>query len=579
MISISLSDESWAWGIDSSHEVWQYAGSADGWVPRPTFNPNGTTTPQLIATGDDTTTWGLDNTGIPYSYDVSQNAWTEISHSGTTNALSVLAVADALNIWALNTPGNIYTYGEATMKFTLELSSTSFTQAAAQDSQNTWLLVGGKGVSSGNVSDWAPTSLGGGLLQIAGSSDGTLWGVGADNNPWLYTTGTTWQKIVVPQATAQISQMAVGSTLLVYSVDQGGNVYPYQDSAWQSPLSGTGIIEGNTLTSLSAAADGSLFALDNANNLYIYLLGSWLKIGGQYKQVAAGSASNVWAIDATGNPVSLTPGMGGEAPGAALSHLGHLHSAWDAESVTDETLSTHLWIVDKAFALSRQEATVGQLLLGIFRNSTFHTNMCQGLYDADFKAPYNNPWLGQPTYVSHFFDPATGLNYLGFPSPTALTQGREYFSSSLSYYQANDMANAGYYLGLSLHYLTDLTQPMHSSSFTALSSHPVLGTMGYHPVFESYVMEHQGSVPPLRSYTPSNLGLSPDPYLIQAAEASQNYYDAICPWEVFYLWSGQLTNSLKGAIDGQIAPILWGAINITSQYIVAWGYNVQNASR
>lgn len=51
---------------------------------------------------------------------------------------------------------------------------------------------------------------------------------------------------------------------------------------------------------------------------------------------------------------------------------------------------------------------------------------------------------------------------------------------------------AGYWLGLSLHYLTDLTRPMHAGNFTYLDSYFI----GYHTGFESYALEVQADVTP-----------------------------------------------------------------------------------
>src|SRR5437660_10223779 len=96
--------------------------------------------------------------------------------------------------------------------------------------------------------------------------------------------------------------------------------------------------------------------------------------------------------------------------------------------------------------------------------------MCMGIYAADVQAPYNDPVAGQATYKSHFYDPDSGENWMHETDPTALTRGRMYFSLARDAYFDGDMGHAGYLFGLSLHYLTDLSQPMHAGNFTYISS-------------------------------------------------------------------------------------------------------------
>src|SRR5262249_55712117 len=125
----------------------------------------------------------------------------------------------------------------------------------------------------------------------------------------------------------------------------------------------------------------------------------------------------------------------------------------------------------------------------------FHDNLFQGLYDADMKAPYNNPaFFGRaPTYCSHFYNPDTGVNYLGRSRPTALTEGMKFFEQAVSDFQSGDPAKAGYHLGLSAHYFTDMTQPMHASNFPYFASFPI---PSYHLDMEVFVMTVQGQVEP-----------------------------------------------------------------------------------
>jgi hypothetical protein len=100
----------------------------------------------------------------------------------------------------------------------------------------------------------------------------------------------------------------------------------------------------------------------------------------------------------------------------------------------------------------------------------------KGLRDADTEWP----WRGSNAVISymfqnHFFDWNKGTNYMNQHS-SALTEARRYFHLSAQVARriekfgaaapADLYRQAGFYLGLSLHFLTDLTQPMHAANFT-----------------------------------------------------------------------------------------------------------------
>src|SRR5262245_21414118 len=80
---------------------------------------------------------------------------------------------------------------------------------------------------------------------------------------------------------------------------------------------------------------------------------------------------------------------------------------WDMQDKDDPSKNTHLWIVDCAVdMLARMTgpyaAAAASLRTFLAANgSTLH----QGLWDADHKAPYNDPVDGIPRYYSHFYDP------------------------------------------------------------------------------------------------------------------------------------------------------------------------------
>lgn len=162
---------------------------------------------------------------------------------------------------------------------------------------------------------------------------------------------------------------------------------------------------------------------------------------------------------------------------ASISATQKITPNWSAEKPHEEGRNSHLWIVSRGIDIMSRSSKVKSnelTLLNKWRN-----DLEQGLYDADYIATYNN--FG--TFTSHFYNPDTGKSYLPLPGvKNAKETGAKYFHLAGQAYQKNDQKQAFYYLGLSLHYLTDISQPMHSSNFTNATI-----PFGFHTKFEDFV--------------------------------------------------------------------------------------------
>ncbi|MGZ3407191.1 MAG: hypothetical protein ACXVAN_12150 [Polyangia bacterium] len=185
---------------------------------------------------------------------------------------------------------------------------------------------------------------------------------------------------------------------------------------------------------------------------------------------------------------------------AASRPDGTRQADWDDESVDDETRSTHLWIVDRALGLlaGRTDLPQAAAAITLLDAADCRPSWHQGLADADFKGAYNGGAFDVPvggsttllvlsgaTWASHFYDPDSGLNYKGQKTPTAYDQALAHLANARAQL-AKNRANACYELGLSLHYFTDLTQPMHASNYTA-KDWPI----ELHSDYETYGMAQQ----------------------------------------------------------------------------------------
>lgn len=138
---------------------------------------------------------------------------------------------------------------------------------------------------------------------------------------------------------------------------------------------------------------------------------------------------------------------------------------WSSGSTTDEGKSTHLWIVDHAEAILGHHQTLphAQRAYAWLSNAACSDRWRQALEDADNKVSYNN-WY---TFKSHFYDPSTGTNYLGGTSPVAYNEALSHLANAKIALSKSDVRNGCYELGLSLHYATDITAPMHAANFAA----------------------------------------------------------------------------------------------------------------
>lgn len=141
----------------------------------------------------------------------------------------------------------------------------------------------------------------------------------------------------------------------------------------------------------------------------------------------------------------------------------------------------HRRIVDKAIELVKTGSPAEDIakLNTWLGRAGFEDSLRAGLYDADYKEPYTS-FL----YSSHFYDPDTEQNYFGNTEPTAKTEALRHFKESLAkrYKTPDAFRDIAYELGLALHYLTDLSQPMHAANFI---NQPILGDLR-HEWMEEY---------------------------------------------------------------------------------------------
>ncbi|AIS58670.1 phospholipase C [Listeria ivanovii] len=150
--------------------------------------------------------------------------------------------------------------------------------------------------------------------------------------------------------------------------------------------------------------------------------------------------------------------------------------SWSAERPLDDKANTHLWLFKQAKKILAKENR-GEYKELLEMLQTYYKEVAQGIFDADHK----NPYYDCSTFVSHFYNPTKDNTYLpGFKN--AKQTGAKYFKQALQDYKEEKLNTAFYKLGLSIHYFTDISQPMHANNFTAVSN-----PIGFHSVYEGYV--------------------------------------------------------------------------------------------
>ncbi|WP_405150163.1 zinc dependent phospholipase C family protein [Sphaerisporangium sp. NBC_01403] len=552
----------WLWGIGSSGAVMQYDGG-DAWenVPAPGEDPV-----TSIACGDDITVWVLGDSGTVYEFEPKGTRWTALP-APSAKGVARMSVGSRGSAWVVCRDDGVQQYVRHLSLWSTAGLDLPLARLAAVDRTSLWGLddAGGVHRAERSADGWGHTVVPGRLSWISAAGNGIVWGVDAAGTAYRFVDAPDyWAPVALPEGKATRVSVTADGVVMVLC---GGSVLRYEPDDGDWTKVGTPP-EGTYFTDLSAMPEGAAYAVDKEGGLHLYL-GTWFPAGGPAIQVSAGGG-DVWVLDSEGRPVRRA--ASGESMEATHGRPAKGVAFWDAESVFDEARSTHLWIVNRGAALAGQEPEVGARLLALVQpfkgrlGNAFHDNLCQGLNDADFLPQYNNPMYGQATYMSHFYDPANDRNWFGFNFPTALTEGTMYFEQAVAEYQAERLGEAGYALGLALHYLTDLTQPMHSGNFIAGMSWP---NPFYHTDFESYAMEIQSTVKTPAKYQACGLGTSPGPYLVVAAKASKLYYRKVVqdPVTRQYVW---FTPAYQKMADIVVPSLLSDAVTIVSQFLVAW---------
>ncbi|MCY1041957.1 hypothetical protein OV208_11585 [Corallococcus sp. bb12-1] len=295
----------------------------------------------------------------------------------------------------------------------------------------------------------------------------------------------------------------------------------------------------------------------------------------------------------------------------------HHHLMWSEESVLDERSATHLWIFHRAIELlddlgpsgadprvvadGKQIARFLKFSVSPDRNSKrpwtdntiFHDAMVKGLYDSDWA----NPWMNTCTWQSHFYNPVTKQSYETHLncSDTHAKSAPNFAVSAIETGQYGRLAVENpdlrtllqffYYLGITLHYFEDVTQPMHAHNFPNVISG---ANDVFHSDFEKAAQEYINTRPAALKVDPETL-TSDNCFAFGGDPAQQAPEKGVAAWVIAAAarighpnFNLALTDDNKH--DWALAPVLGSERhsdplppNIKPKYNLDAFYNYENA--
>ncbi len=591
--AIASAAAGWLWILGKSGQVHHWDGPAEQWAgaaPTPASLAN-------LSCGQDGTLVARTGRGALYDYTLEPPGWTLMAALPTGAAADVSAAAMSA-IYAADNDGIAYAYGPAALAWQQIQQEPPLSDVAAASGEDAWTIDGQHNLYRSEGQAWDPQPRPGvTLAKVTAAADGSVWGLDPQGKPQRHDpTADTWTPIACQSTLSAITCAASGAVL---ALDGDGVPLLYNGTATWPALEPA---PPGKLTAITASADGTVLVIDDSQQFYIYLgSAGWPTLDGRALAISAAGESDIWTIDLNGEPVELTGGRPILEEGSIVRQpQGGLAPRWETENPFDETNSTHLWIVNRAAQLAGTDKQVGARALALVQpfagkltdpnsphpdEDAFHNNLCQGLYDADFVDEYNDTveviiipfiWTAkQATYATHFYDPDTGKNWLG-GTFTAQSRGSALAAAALERYIAGDFAGAGYRLGLALHYYTDLTQPMHASNYTWLSS----WEPGWHSDFETFVMEQQALNATPQYVAPETTDFAT--LYHAAAVASKKLRAVVVPsfMETSDYWSPTYRRTdprPRAFVRSWIPALLANAVTLTAKLIVAWMRIAANA--
>jgi Tectonin domain len=149
-------------------------------------------------------------------------------------------------------------------------------------------------------------NIGGALIHVSASADGTVWGCNASNQIYR-RDGAAWTRI-----SGALKQISVGRSGVVWGVNASDKIYRWNGTGWTQVA--------GSLRHVSVASDGTVWGVNADHKIFRWNGSSWTQVAGALKQISVGSASLVWGVNASDNIYRWSGSAWQQQPGK-LKHV------------------------------------------------------------------------------------------------------------------------------------------------------------------------------------------------------------------------------------------------------------------
>jgi virginiamycin B lyase len=210
-----------------------------------------------ISVGSATNIWGVNAAGYIFRY-TGNNANPFVVIPG--NLIHVSAAADG-SVWGVNAGGNVFYYRIDRGGPFIQVGGLSgFRRVSVGSRNDVWGITTTVGAIFRNLVA-SPIQVPGTLVDVSVGADGTVWGVNGNNELFRFD-GAYFDQI---GEGGNFMRISVGSVTNIWGVTPHSTIYrgTGNDAEPFAHMPGT-------LVYVSAAADGTVWGLDAADNIYRY---------------------------------------------------------------------------------------------------------------------------------------------------------------------------------------------------------------------------------------------------------------------------------------------------------------------
>lgn len=307
LVQISVASMNHIWGVTAAGVVYQWV--KDQWEKRPGNL-------KQIAVGADGSVWGINAAGSVFKWSSSKNSWQD-----APGKLINISVGNDGAVCGINSHGAVFIWHDQGNAWADLPSPGNVTQIAVGSIDHIWCVT-----AAGVVYRWIKDhweGMPGTLKQVAVSADGIVWGINPQgvvykwiSDSWTVVKGqlldqvavgfggVVWgiyqQKIVryntqpFKQVSGKLKHIAAGNAQQVYGINDKMEIWKWTNGQFVRSFTGA------HFKNMSVAADGTAWGIGDDDTAWSLnqKTHDWQHMSNKkIKQLAVGSATNIWAVD------------------------------------------------------------------------------------------------------------------------------------------------------------------------------------------------------------------------------------------------------------------------------------------